>query len=253
MIKRLEKPESIAHLFNGWEQVLLTACLTGQMGDVWGDQSDNPQSVLARIGQFGAFGFLAGEPLLNLVEHCHGQDIILVPTTDAWANLIEHHYGEKAHGFTRYAMIANQFDQARLRILADGLPDGYRLEYLNDLAYDQCLREPWSRDLVGNFPTATAYAKDGLGVVIWFGDAVVAGASSYARTDDAIEIDISTHPDHRLKGLATVVAARLILRCLEQGLSPSWDAHTLISRQLAEKLSYGLNYPYQAYEISWEI
>ncbi|MCR5466821.1 MAG: GNAT family N-acetyltransferase [Lachnospiraceae bacterium] len=41
----------------------------------------------------------------------------------------------------------------------------------------------------------------------------------------------------------------LILRCLAEGLYPSWDAQNRISVHLAEKLGYEFDHEYTAYEM----
>ena len=62
------------------------------------------------------------------------------------------------------------------------------------------------------------------------GDEWVAGASSYSMYTGGIEIELDTKEEHRRKGLALAVAARLILECLDRGLYPCWDAANLQSR-----------------------
>lgn len=50
--------------------------------------------------------------------------------------------------------------------------------------------------------------------------------------------------DEQRKNLATIVSAALILRCLNEGLYPSWDAQNKISVHLAEKLGYEFAHEY---------
>ena len=76
---------------------------------------------------------------------------------------------------------------------------------------------------------------------------LVAGASSYALFPGGIEIEIATREDFRKRGLATSCAARLILRCLERGLYPGWDAANRISLHLAERLGYRFAGSYPVY------
>ena len=64
------------------------------------------------------------------------------------------------------------------------------------------------------------------------------------------EIEVDTIPEERHKGLASIACASLILRCLEEGLYPSWDAHNMDSVGLAEKLGYEFDHAYTAYELS---
>ena len=49
-----------------------------------------------------------------------------------------------------------------------------------------------------------------------------------------------------------VVCVVLILRCLEEGLYPSWDAQNMHSDHLAEKLGYEFDHEYTAYMVSAE-
>ncbi len=67
-----------------------------------------------------------------------------------------------------------------------------------------------------------------------------------------IEITIDTVEEERRKGLATIASAALILRCLDEGLYPSWDAQNMKSVRLAEKLGYEFDHEYTAYEVSME-
>ena len=79
---------------------------------------------------------------------------------------------------------------------------------------------------------------------------VVAGASSYTRYKEGIEIEVDTLEEERRKGLALVSCAALILKCLDEGLYPSWDAQNINSVHLAEKLGYEFDHEYTAYEVT---
>ena len=78
---------------------------------------------------------------------------------------------------------------------------------------------------------------------------IVAGASSYTRYNDGIEIEVDTASDERKKNLATIACAALILKCLDENLYPSWDAQNTVSVHLAEKLGYEFDHEYVAYEV----
>lgn len=81
--------QTLNQLFSGFPQVMVQACLDGSMGEVLIDKPNQPQSALARVGKQAWFGFLAGQPNLDLIEACRGLDIILVPADKSWSNLIE--------------------------------------------------------------------------------------------------------------------------------------------------------------------
>ena len=69
---------------------------------------------------------------------------------------------------------------------------------------------------------------------------------------EGIEIEVDTVEEERRKHLATAVCAALILRCLREGLYPSWDAQNLNSVRLSEKFGYVFDHEYTAYEVSSE-
>ena len=79
----------------------------------------------------------------------------------------------------------------------------------------------------------------------------VSGASSYSVYNGGIEIQIDTRTDYRRQGLAAAAAAALILECLDRNLYPSWDAASLWSVALAEKLGYQFDHEYDAYFVNW--
>ena len=78
----------------------------------------------------------------------------------------------------------------------------------------------------------------------------VSGASSYTRYREGIEIEVDTIESERRKNLALISCSALILRCLDEGLYPSWDAHNMGSVHLAEKLGYEFDHEYTAYEVA---
>ena len=247
-IYRLEEPGMAAFLFSGRREVMIDACLQGMMGCVYGTAGgmDSAAAVL------GDFCFLAGKPEERLIAWDYGrQYLLLAPPDAAWRELIKKVLGDRAREHTRYAIKkeGDCFDPGRLRALVETLPAGITLSRIHGELYGKCLKEEWSRDLVSCFPPCEAYEAMGLGVAAFRGNELLAGASSYARSRDAIEIEIDTREDMRNRDLASACGAALILECLERGLYPSWDAHTEISAALAEKLGYHVSHPYVVYEV----
>ena len=85
-------------------------------------------------------------------------------------------------------------------------------------------------------------------MVILKDGSIVSGASSYSRYLEGIEIEVDTVESERRKHLATIVCSALILRCLKEGMYPSWDAQNMDSVHLAEKLGYEFDHEYTVYE-----
>ena len=136
--------------------------------------------------------------------------------------------------------------------MVEKLPEGCELKDIDAKIYDMCMSDPVTIDFVSSFESKEKYLDLGRGVVILKSGRIVAGASSFTRYNEGIEIEVDTVEEERRKGLATVASAALILRCLEEGLYPSWDAQNMNSVRLAEKLGYEFDHEYTAYEVTEE-
>lgn len=123
------------------------------------------------------------------------------------------------------------------------------LSFLDEKLFYECRKEEWSYDLTGQFSDFESFKKLGIGVVAVKNGEILAGASTYARYDKGIEIEVDTKSKYQRMGLAYGCSAALILACLKQGIYPGWDAHNLASRALAEKLGYHFLREYVAYEV----
>jgi len=249
MIHELKEPAKAEHLFEGWEETLIWSCLQGVMGSVFVTDPEHPASAFAFVG---CFGFFAGEPDRELVENKPAGFVIMVPQDEAWAALIEECW-PSAKRVTRYAIRKDtRFDETRLQAYAENVPEGYELRPIDGELYDKCLEDPVTRDFVSPFGSKEKYLEWGRGMVILKDGRIVSGASSYTRYREGIEIEVDTVEEERRKHLATAACAALILRCLREGLYPSWDAQNRNSVRLSEKFGYEFDHEYPAYEVSSE-
>ena len=246
MLYQLTDPQKVQHLFAGWEETMLYSCLQNVMGTIWVTNPDAPQAACAAVG---CFVFYAGAPDRELAQYRPKGPGILVPQHDAWAKLLAAcHPGAKQS--LRYALRKDTvFDRRKLQVLAASLPAGYALRRIDGALYDQCLSLEATKELFYVFDSREHYLRDGLGFVCLQNERILAGAASYSRYREGIEIEVDTIPEARQKGLATACCAALILACLDRGLYPSWDAQNLISVHLAEKLGYQRSYDYIVYEV----
>jgi len=247
MIYELTDMQTASRLFAAWDETLITSCLQGVMGKLYGTDPEKPKSAVAWLGDFA---FYAGEPSRELILAKPAGFLILVPQNEQWAALIEACFPGQCKRATRYAIKkGTQFQTGRLLSLAQTLPQGYALRRIDAELYDRCLEAKWSEDFVSVFGSKENFLEKGLGVVALKGEELAAGASSYSRYREGIEIEVDTRQDQRRLGLATACCARLILDCLERGLYPSWDAQNRISVCLAEKLGYKFSHEYPVYEV----
>jgi GNAT superfamily N-acetyltransferase len=249
MIYELTDTSKVAGLFEGWEETLIYSCLQKVMGKIYVTDLESPKSAMAFVG---CFAFYAGETNKELVSNKPKGFIIMVPQNKAWEACIEECF-PSAKKVTRYAIKKDtKFDKEYLISLVNELPGGYELRKIDERIYDMCLPDPVTRDFVSSFDSKEKFLEIGRGMVILKDDRIVAGASSYTRYREGIEIEVDTVEEERRKGLATIVCAALILRCLDEGLYPSWDAQNMNSVRLSEKLGYEFDHEYTAYEVSGE-
>lgn len=247
MVFELEDTSKVKSLFEGWQETLIYSCLQKVMGKVYVTDTETPASAFAFVG---CFGFFAGAPDIELVKNKPSGFVIMTPQNNEWAEMIEKVYPD-AKKVTRYAIKKNtKFDTGTLKKNIQMLPDGYDLNPIDDKIYDLCLKDPVTSDFVSAFETKEKYLKEGRGMVILKDGRIVSGASSYTRYKEGIEIEVDTVKEERRKHLALVVCSALIVRCLEEGLYPSWDAQNMDSVHLAEKLGYEFDHEYIAYEVA---
>lgn len=242
--------QDVQYIFENWNESIIWSCLQGVMGEIY----TNPAGDAA-MAILGDFAFYAGKPSEELVrfkpDGCEQDFIIMVPQNDEWAEMIEKCYKDKARKVTRYAIKKESdiFDVEKLEQAVLSLSSGYELKVVEEPEYNMCCNNRWANDLVSQFEDYDTYKKLGVGVVILKDGELVAGASSYSRYNEGIEIEIDTRADHRRKGLAYACGAKLILECLKKNLYPSWDAQNSWSVALAEKLGYHFDHEYVAYEV----
>lgn len=248
-VYELQDTSKAAVLFDGWQETLITSCLQKVMGKIFVTDQEHPVSAMAFVG---CFAFYAGVPDRELAACKPDGFVIMTPRDEAWASLIEECF-PSAKKETRYAIRKDtRFDPEALRKNLEMLPEGYELREIDAEIHDLCLKDPVTRDFVSPFGSREKFLELGRGVVVLRDGRIVAGASSYTRYREGIEIEVDTVEDERRKHLATAACSALILRCLEEGLYPSWDAQNMTSVRLAEKLGYEFDHEYTVYEVSSE-
>ena len=221
------------------------------MGKVYAPAGEPP----GRPGRFGDFTFLAGEPRADLAAfappECRRDYRLLLPQSEGWAQCIQKVYGPRARRITRYATKKGP------RRLPPGPPDppgrpaaaGDALRPIQGELYHRCLANPWSRDLVAQFPTEGGLCPPGAGG--GGGPAGGAGGGGLLPMPDTGRGLRSRWTPARTAAARVWLPPRRppCLRRLDRDLYPSWDAHTPTSLALAEKLGYGFSHGYVAYEL----
>src|SRR5262245_1380931 len=225
----------------------VAAVVEGGMGKVFSDSREEPCVALAVLD----FHFLAGDPLhanaLPLFKLLQPGAVVIAPTPE-WQHLVTATYPSELAVHHREAFQAEQFDGDTLRRFCQALPEGFelrqvRLDEVTQFATDL------APGLIYNFRSHEEFITRGVGLGILHQSTFVSGTSSAAIGGGRVEIEIQTHRQFRRRGLARVVAAALILYCLEHGLEPCWDAANEPSAALGRQLGFHSTGKYEAYRL----
>ena len=223
------------------------AVLAGGMGDAFADDMDNPKVGCLHLSRFY---LLAGEADSDAAIEMVGEiprESVLVGANANWEGRIRQVWGDNLDSWTRVAFGPGRWDRARLQTFARDLPAGYVIKPVTDAEVEGFAKlADW---LISNYPTHNAFLAQGFGFAIEYAGKVVAGCGSFAVGGGKIDCGIATLPNFRRRGLATAVAAAMILHCLEHDIDPCWDAANEISAGLAEKLGFTNPTPYNAYTL----
>ena len=243
------------------------AFVQGIMGRGFTDSAEEPTYGVIQIGDFCFFGgdgsgTLKGNVISILKNLYKNRDIIFVPLSPSWnQQLADSEYFERHIRYATEHLDLKDFDRDALasyvtRTTKDGQTIGetddcdFIIRPIGEADYAALGNEEWSRDLGSNYSDYAEFKRLGLGFVAVERSTkkMVSGASSFSTSLDSIEIEIDTAPDYRERGLATAVAARMVLECIQRGKYPSWDAANLTSVAIAEKLGYRLLEEYVCYK-----
>ena len=244
VIYELQDTSKAEALFSGMEDSLVLSCLEKEMGKVFVTDPENPRSAMTYLAEFSTF---AGEPDRALVKEKYKGFVVMVPPNAAWERLILDCF-PAAERDTRYAIRKDTaFDRQKLQAIAAALPEGYELKRIDGTLYDLCRADEDFEENVMHFDSKEDFLARGRGFAVLKDGKLVSAASSYTVYREGIEVQIATAESERRKGLASAACAKLILSCLDDGLYPSWDAASMDSVRLAEKLGYTFSHPYTVY------
>jgi GNAT superfamily N-acetyltransferase len=240
----------LAPLFEGYKwNYLPDAILEGTMGRALADDDAELKVAVLEAPRL-KLSIPAGDP-----QHPLAQAYLdalrgpwaLVLASPGWQELAVRRHAGKLVTTQRFAFTSERLDAGRLRELGSRVPGGYRLERM-DLTLARKLageRSEFSADHLLAFASPEEFLERGFGFCLLAGDQIVSAATTFAVCRRGIEIQINTREKHQHRGLATAVAAHLLLHSLRLGLDPNWDAANRASVCLAQKLGYTPqgNYP----------
>ena len=255
MVYKVTDFKDVEHITSDWDNNFVKICLEGRFGEIYAAPEKSPQSVMFRINEIVLFGGVPDRGLVSFVPPDYKTHFALMSAKNdspEWYSLIEEVYGERATRITRYSTAIDSlddFDKDLLREVASNLPDGYETVPIDEKLYYTCKTDPDFSDFVAQYPTWEGFRDHGVGFVCLYNGEVASGISSFADYEGTIELELATKPEHRRRGLAAAVSARIVLECISRGLYPSWDAANIASLNLSYRFGYHLDHEYTAYEI----
>lgn len=235
--------KKLSKLFQAYKwNYLPDAILEGTMGIALADDADEPHVAVLEAPNLNlsVVGGDAGHPSARPYLEQLPKLTALFFASEGWEELVHRVHAGRLIAMPRYAFTSEALDVEHLRELGSHVPDGYRLEQMNlDLA--QRLgseKSGFAADHMLNFCSPEDFIERGFGFCLLHGDEIASAATTFVVCHKGIEIQINTREKHRHRGLATVVAARLIVHSLQNNLDPNWDAANESSVGLATKLGY---------------
>lgn len=215
---------------------IVEAALQGEMGEVYYVFQEQLKSVMLKVGDFiimeGEINERAEEYLEHMQTHCE-----IISSEEKWYEYILSRWGEGTIN-KRTIFSSKDIKSEHLTNIIENIPEGCRVERIDSIMANRLLKDRWSRDLILNFNTGEAFYQKGIGFVLVNGLKMVAGASSFSRLKDGIEVEINTNPEHRKMGYGTIVAAVLVKYCLDNNLVPYWNSMNPICCKIATKLGF---------------
>jgi GNAT superfamily N-acetyltransferase len=226
--------------------VTIAAVLEGRMG--WA-VADNPGAPAAAFVHLGAFVVFGGDPaapsVANLLRAAPA--VQLVGEHPAWHARIGAALPPEYTRHTRWHFSPDPLDPGHLRTLRIPADAGVRIAPLIPALLPAYRASGLAAQFEENFGDLDCFLREGFAVLALRGDRVVGHAGTYAVCSFGMEVQIEVLPDERGRGTATALAAELLLRALDRGWEPHWDAENPISSRLAQRLGYRLERAYTVY------
>ena len=225
----------------------LPCVIEGQMGQAFVDDLANPTVYKVVIGPFHYFAGPSETPQARAMMADFPAYNLLMPSAPGWAELARQQFGDSLQTNTRHSFSSASLSREHLSgLLNNGSFPGEIVALDAALAKQMSAASTLYFDLT-DFDSAEDFVARGLGFVELAEGKPVGIAYSSLVCAQGIEVSIFVDEAHRRQGVATAVAAQLLLACLERSLHPNWDAANPESVRLAKRLGYRPTGTYEAY------
>lgn len=224
----------------------IECAIEGQMGRAACDDLLEPTAFKIYVGPFF---YLTGDAtgpggqamLASIMPYT-----LFMPSAPGWIEAAQRMYGERLVGFDRYSFSAAHISAERLEALCQASAFKEDVRQM-DLSLATRL---WGQDHfvdLSDFDSAEDFTQRGVGFYLEKRGKVVGAAYSSLVCSQGIEVSLFVDEDYRRRGVATILACRLLQWSLAHQVRANWDAANPESCKLAEKIGYVPTGEYRAY------
>lgn len=233
--------EKLRNLFKDIRFHMGNSVLDGMMGVAYTDNISNPNFAILIVRKYCFMSGIIDEKSLQQLINEKLKQYILIPS-DNLKNIIEKIFKNNINKLERYSIKKTPiFDIQKLKEYVDKVPEEYYIQEIDKNIAERIKQEKFI-NITDN------YEKKGIGYCCTYNNEIIGVASSNIFYKDGIEVNIKTKEEYRKKGIATALASKLILKCLEKDIKISWDAANLSSLGLAKKLGFEYDSTYNIYK-----
>ena len=231
------------------KRILINSILEGHSGIALANSKTNPRVAQLTLTGWAILGGDATHPTAQkLVQQL--SEMWIIPISEAWRELIFQVHGQHLEQMHSITFSPESLNLKHLRNLQKQIRFDCHIQRV-DISLANQLRNEGFTSFAG-FSSLTDFAERGIGFCATINDRIISYAVSLIQCRERIDIGVETHPDFRNKGIATAVAAKLLVHCIEHGIYPHWSAsyENATSIYLAEKLGYVRDAVYETLGVS---
>lgn len=198
--------------------LILTACKEGAIGEVF----SFPGGVIYNT----VFTYLCGEPDEKFVlDH---PELIYCSRLVCMSLKWEEYIKQLPVKFILRREVMKPFCSESVKKLKP-LPEGYSISPFTKEIFE---KHPF--DHGRNYKDFQEFEDNGAGAAVIFDGQPVSAASGFLTFDGHVELDVSTLPEHRKKGLADHCVYEMLRQCRMKNLTVHWDAQNPMSSAMAK-------------------
>ena len=170
-----------------------------------------------------------------------------------WDEWIETKFSGRFRTVSRYLLRAPEegFDFKALELRTE-VPAEYEIREVTAPLFKLLGELRFSENLTASFADADVFAAYGIGYVALQDKVPVSACLAYVHSEEIMDVKAATEKGYRHKGLASASGASLLLRFRDKTRIPDWDADSLFSASLGERLGYHTEREYKVYQIAVE-